>query len=515
MAVLFCAGGPSHEICPMSMKSIKAVHTPALKAARLQSVMGANERRTDLTPEQMAHHEKEFKARYAPYYMSVDSTTGTATRLASYGEKTYGSTGVSKQGDVVKVIPITGSIAKSDYIDWWAWEIVQGTQTLIHEISEAGNEADVKAVVLYIDSPGGEVDGVHELAEVIRKLNLVKPVTACVSGLAASAAYWIAAQCGKVYVTSPQSEVGSIGVFMVHTDASFMMEQLMGIKQTYVVSTDTPDKIVGPSNGPLTEEDKVKLLAQIDPIKADFVKAVKAGRGDRIATDAPQIFQGGVFMAVEAKKFGMIDGVKAFDDIVIEAQVDGNRTARAAKQGKSATTSNTKKMGLLSMLGIKSATEDQITEDQVLPAADAAALATSFKNLQAENGRLTTQTQELDAKYKAAIGENATVKAEVEDLKKEIEALKPVAAEAETLKARVAELEAKSKDAEEGNDPIVKAKAALELELAAKKAEVDAKQAELDKLHKAAGAAPVKVKAEQGDPNPTGKMEDKSGMRTL
>ena len=482
------------------MSNMKLIHLPALTAARLESVMnGKSAPKEGITPEQMMKAEADFKATIKPYRMAT--VDGALKKLAG-GGKSLGSTGVSQKQDVVSVIPIIGCLSKYSYIDWWAWEYVLGTQDLIQEISDEANEADVKAIVLYFDTPGGDVDGIFELGEVIRKINTTKPIIACVSGTCASGGYWLATQCSKVYVTSPQSEVGSIGVFMLHTDASVMMETLIGIKQTYVVSTDTPNKVVAPSNAPLSPEDEAKLLRMIDPVKADFVKAVKSGRGDRLVTDQPTIFQGGVFMAKDAKAWGMIDGVKSFDDIVMEAQIDGNRVARATKNQKSAKKENSKNMGLLDMLGLNGSTK--ITEDQTLSPEEANTLHASFTNLQSENGKLTEQTKSQASEIET-LKANATVldtekSAKIVELEAKIAELetKAVASDTTELQAEVTELETKVAAASE-----LEAKIKAEAEAnATMKAEVEKLKAENANLLKRAGASPQKVKAEGGDPEP-------------
>ena len=86
-------------------------------------------------------------------------------------------------------------------------------------IREAGERADIKAVFLDIDSPGGTVAGTPELAAAVATLNERKPVYAFSSGLMCSAAYWIASQARAIYAT-PSARVGSIGVVQAVIDDS-------------------------------------------------------------------------------------------------------------------------------------------------------------------------------------------------------------------------------------------------------------------------------------------------------
>jgi ClpP class serine protease len=86
----------------------------------------------------------------------------------------------------------------------------------------------VKTVDLVIDSPGGSVLGLPETADVIHAANRVKPTRAFVTGVAASAAYWLASQASSITVT-PSGEVGSVGVLDIHGDITKALEN-QGVK---------------------------------------------------------------------------------------------------------------------------------------------------------------------------------------------------------------------------------------------------------------------------------------------
>mgnify|MGYP003527454901 FL=1 len=491
----------------LAQHSISLLYPHNRESQQRISAMGRTDSKipVGMSADQIALHKEEMKAKHKPYKMVVQGDL--AKKISGGG--TYGSTTVGKPSSVVKVIPIIGPLSKYSYIDWWNMVYVEGTQSLIEEIAEAQNESDTKAIVLYIDSPGGDVDGTFELAEVIRKSPI--PIYACVSGTCASAAYWIASQCTQIFVTAPEAEVGSIGVYIMHLDKSVMYEELMGIKITYVTSTDSPDKVVAPSNAPLSDEDRAKLVAMIDPVKTNFIAAVKKGRGDKLATDQPQIFQGGVFMAKDAKAWGLIDGVKTFDDIVIEAQREGGRVARQSK--KSNSINNSKNMGFLEAIGLKAA-KTEFTEDQTLTTAEANVLAESVANLQKENGKLSEQTVALSAEVgqlKATIAgleteksAALTAKEEAENARKEAEE-KLATADTATLQASIddltAQLEAKSTEmagTQTEREAAIAAKAETETKLTAL-------QANYDSLVAGAKGRTAKPLAAVGDPATQGR----------
>src|SRR4029453_14892345 len=111
----------------------------------------------------------------------------------------------------------------------------------------------VKGVVLDVDSPGGSVYGVRELADEIRAARGQKPVEAVANAFMASAAYYIGSAAEKVWVT-PSGSAGSIGVYDAHVDLSKFTET-MGEKWTFVSYGD--NKLLGNPFEPLSEEAQI------------------------------------------------------------------------------------------------------------------------------------------------------------------------------------------------------------------------------------------------------------------
>ena len=98
----------------------------------------------------------------------------------------------------------------------------------------AVNDPEIGAIVIDVDSPGGNVFGVQELSQKIFDARGTKPVIAVVNSLMASAAYWVASAADEIVVT-PSGEVGSIGVIAVHTEQSEAQEQA-GFKTTVMTA---------------------------------------------------------------------------------------------------------------------------------------------------------------------------------------------------------------------------------------------------------------------------------------
>lgn len=129
------------------------------------------------------------------------------------------------------IIPVHGSL-----VNRGAWIGAQSGLTsyegLSYQINTAAADADVKSIILDLDSPGGEAVGAFEAADLVRRAAGKKPVIAVVNGMAASAAYAIASGATKI-VTTSSGLSGSVGVVMLHTDHSRRLHDA-GIKPTLI-----------------------------------------------------------------------------------------------------------------------------------------------------------------------------------------------------------------------------------------------------------------------------------------
>lgn len=180
------------------------------------------------------------------------------------------------------------------------------------QFRQAIQDPQVGAIVLDVDSPGGAVSGVDELAQEIIRSRGQKPVVAVANHLAASAAYWIATAADEVVVT-PSGEVGSVGVFAAHEDASRALDQA-GV--TISLISAGKYKTESSPYGPLGEEARAAIQARVNEYYDMFVKAVALGRGVK-AQDVRQGFgEGRVVGAREAVKLGMADRIATLDETI-------------------------------------------------------------------------------------------------------------------------------------------------------------------------------------------------------
>jgi capsid assembly protease len=180
------------------------------------------------------------------------------------------------------------------------------------EFNEALDDPSIGAIVLDIDSPGGQVSLVTECAAEIRAARGQKPIIAIANTLCASAAYWIAAQADKV-VATPSGRVGSIGVVAIHLDWSSANQQ-MGVVPTYV--TAGKYKAERNEDAPLSENAEAAMQGEVDEIYARFLADVAAGRKTTAGTVEEGYGEGRVLLAAPALKAGLIDQIATIEEVV-------------------------------------------------------------------------------------------------------------------------------------------------------------------------------------------------------
>jgi signal peptide peptidase SppA len=224
----------------------------------------------------------------------------------------------------VAMIPVYGTIHQHAGM---MMESSGGTAT--DAVSEALRQAladpGVGAVVLDVDSPGGAVSGVGELAMEIFKSRGPKPIIAVANSLMASAAYWIGSAADEIWVT-PGGEVGSIGVYAAHEDVSQALEK-DGIRVNLVSAGKY--KVEGNQFEPLTDEARSSIQARVDAYYTMFVGAVARGRGYAEATVRNGFGEGRLVGAQEAVDAHMADRIGTLDEAIQRAGTLARRRASA------------------------------------------------------------------------------------------------------------------------------------------------------------------------------------------
>lgn len=206
-------------------------------------------------------------------------------------------------------IPIKGVMLKE--VPWTMRMCgVEATSTtgVRRALAEAVGDSDVNKIVLDIESPGGSLSGLQELADDIYAAREHKTVVAHGSDIMASAAYWIGAQADRL-TANKTAEVGSIGVYTVLQDSS-EAHAMAGVKVHVISSHELKGAgVVG------SEVTKLQLKVEqelIDKAASMFVDAVAFGRG--MSTDQVQkSATGRVWFAEDAKARGLIDDIDTIE----------------------------------------------------------------------------------------------------------------------------------------------------------------------------------------------------------
>ncbi len=222
------------------------------------------------------------------------------------GEKSKGAERAFIRGGV-GIIPVRGPLFKranlmTEHCGATSYELV------LRDFHQMLAAPDVKSIVFDIDSPGGEANGCSELSDHIYAARGQKPTAAYIGGTGASAAYWIASACERVFA-SDSAIVGSIGVQSV-----LQSEKAEG--EIRFVSSQSPNK----NRDPGTEEGAKEVQAVIDGLGEIFVGKIARNRGVS-RTDVMEKFgQGSVFVGTQAQKRGLIDEISTFEGVISHFQ---------------------------------------------------------------------------------------------------------------------------------------------------------------------------------------------------
>jgi signal peptide peptidase SppA len=181
---------------------------------------------------------------------------------------------------------------------------------LAADFQSALDSGSVKQILLNVNSPGGQVDGIQELADLIRAGSSQKPVTAYVDGLAASGGYWLAAAAPTI-IAAESSLLGSIGVVASVRDNRSAQER-QGVRTYEIVSSKSPYKRPDAS----TDEGRAVILEMVDALAEIFIGRMAAFRSTTVENVEQKFGQGKTLIASRAVAAGMADEIGSFEPLV-------------------------------------------------------------------------------------------------------------------------------------------------------------------------------------------------------
>jgi signal peptide peptidase SppA len=251
---------------------------------------------------------------------------GLTERLRQHGDAPYALV------EGIAVIEIAGVL-----IHRGGWIGQSSGQTsyegIAAQIEAAASDPAVRGLALEIDSFGGEVAGVFDLADRIRAIRGSKPVWAFVAEHAFSAGYALASQADRILLPRTGA-LGSIGVVVLHADLSGQLDQ-DGVRVTLVHSGR--HKVDGNPYQPLPEAVQDDIQREIDVLRFLFAETVTAGRTGRLSQEAALATEAAVFRGTDAVAAGLADeitdltrGFAAFRQRVARSPIPSPTRARRA-----------------------------------------------------------------------------------------------------------------------------------------------------------------------------------------
>ena len=225
----------------------------------------------------------------------------------------------------VAIVPVTGPIFR--YANLFS-DISGATsiQVLARDFTAALNDPNISAIVLQIDSPGGEANGIAEFAEMVYAARPKKKVVGYVGGYGASAAYWIASACSEI-VMNASAIVGSIGTIAAIPDPA-----VEHAGEVVFVSSQSPRKHADPT----TEAGAADIQALLDALTDVFVVAVARNRGVDADTVLSSFGQGGLFVGQAGVEAGLADRLGSFEGVLAELSGRAPEVAPEPPQARAA-----------------------------------------------------------------------------------------------------------------------------------------------------------------------------------
>lgn len=186
-------------------------------------------------------------------------------------------------------------------------------EQLVKKLREAGEDDDIKAVVLRVNSGGGAVTTSELICHELQQLKKIKPVVISMGDYAASGGYYISSHASKI-VANPYTLTGSIGIFGMIPNAKGTMDKL-GLTEDTVATSETGTlSISKPITGKLAEG----LQRAIERGYDEFTKTVASGRG-MTQTKVDSIGQGRVWLGNKAMELGLVDMMGGLNTAIQEA----------------------------------------------------------------------------------------------------------------------------------------------------------------------------------------------------
>jgi ClpP class serine protease len=220
---------------------------------------------------------------------------------------------LSKMRDGVAIIPLIGPIFPRANL-FTEWSGGKSISQLSLDFNAALRSDQIHTILFNVDSPGGEITGVSEFAQMIFEAGCgrggKKKIIAYVSGMAASAAYWISSGADEI-VIGTTAELGSIGVVAGFVDRA-KQDEKYGVQRIEVVSSQSPKK----RSRPTTDEGRAEIQRVVDDLADVFIGEVAKMRKTEVETVLSKFGRGGLIIGENAVKAGMADRISSLESTI-------------------------------------------------------------------------------------------------------------------------------------------------------------------------------------------------------
>lgn len=220
-------------------------------------------------------------------------------------------------GEEIAVYYCQGSIVRMETPSIYGSEQQIVSTKVIKDLQELADNTQVKAVVLRINSGGGDAYASEQIWRAVKELNKKKPVVVSMGGMAASGAYYMS--MGAQYIMAqPTTLTGSIGIFGALPDFSDLMTKKLGFKYDEVKTNRNSAYASAGMSRPWSAEEIATMQNYVNRGYSLFRKRVAEGR--KMSTEqVEKIAQGRVWLGTDAKKIKLIDGFGGLSDAIDKA----------------------------------------------------------------------------------------------------------------------------------------------------------------------------------------------------
>ena len=216
---------------------------------------------------------------------------------------------------VVQVIYAEGEITQASISPFAAGVSTIGAG-LGDKLREAAEDNDVKAVVLRMNSPGGDAFLSEQLWHAVKQLRSKKPVVVSMGDYAASGGYYISSAANRI-VAQPNTLTGSIGIFGLFPNFSELVQKV-GVNVEVVKTNDFADLTISMPYKPLTNEQRALIQRHVERGYDIFLSRVAEGR-HMTKAQVDSVGQGRVWLGRKAQTLGLVDKLGGLDVAIKEA----------------------------------------------------------------------------------------------------------------------------------------------------------------------------------------------------